>query len=405
MLLNKIISKSFESLIYCERYVNDGSPSGFSEKFNTSPETNPFDRFINFNIPSLIDDETNFEYYGDKNLIHDNRVKFYIHPDMISHKEIMSFSKETNKSIIAYPTSSGRTVLLDFEQPIYVKLHYDGLIGRINRKLIYRKAIAGVEISNEIKSAMQTSTIKSNFLGILEEPLAIIHRNPHLNKELNWGVVFRSFHPTFTTEVKSRFILPFFSLFSKDRNNSDPPILSQLFNLWGELSLTTITNKVLIPIIDIYFELIVKLGLQNEMNAQNILISFDSSFMPNGIILRDFMGFEKDLDIRKQNNLNISFDSEPYKVISSLDKLYIIRHSFAFDFKVSHYIIKPILDYIEIFNKRYASEILNMLRSQTEYWVKALPDNYFPNDGWYSHNKVLLNSKREYIFNRNPLLR
>ena len=405
MLINNLLKKPNESLIYCERYVNDGSPSEFSEKNNTSFETNPFESNPSFNIPSLIDNETNFEHYGNKNLIPAEYLKFYIHPDMVNHEQIKNYKKDFSNLQKAFPTSSSRTLLLDLKQPIYAKLHFDGLIGRINRRLIFKKAIAGVEVSREIKAAMDSDIIESKFLGILEEPISIIHKNPLLNNDCSWGIVFRNYKPTFNSKVNCAFQLPYFSLFSSDRKRNDSKILLQLIKLWGNSAYDIIAENILVPIIDIYFELIVKLGFQNEMNAQNILLSFDESFIPNGIILRDFMGFEKDIEIRIINDLNTNFDSAPYKVISSKDENYQIRHSFAFDFKVCQYVIKPIIDEVELINPNIKTKMLDRLKSKTLSWLTRLPHDYFPEGGWYSHDKVLLDNKREYILNNNPFLR
>ena len=41
MLLNQIVNEPQKALIYLERYVNNGSPSGFTKINQTSYETSP----------------------------------------------------------------------------------------------------------------------------------------------------------------------------------------------------------------------------------------------------------------------------------------------------------------------------------------------------------------------------
>ena len=41
MNVENIIKNPYESLDYMERFVNDGSPSGFSFKYTTSKQTSP----------------------------------------------------------------------------------------------------------------------------------------------------------------------------------------------------------------------------------------------------------------------------------------------------------------------------------------------------------------------------
>ena len=176
---------------------------------------------------------------------------------------------------------------------------------------------------------------------------------------------------------------------------------------WGKISEEIITSKIIYPIIDIYFGLICTLGLQNELNAQNIIVGFKEDFEPTSIILRDLMGIEKDITIRNTLGLSTDFDSGDYKIIrkDDIDK-YRIRHSFAFDFKLSHYVIKPIIETgakLKLFNRK---KKFQEVKDYIKIWLNKLPDDYFPsNKIWYSHRKELLANKKEFIKNKNPLLR
>lgn len=398
------------SLIYLDRYVNDGSPSGFTEKNKTSPETDTFSLIPSFNLFTIEDDENNFMIYGSlKQNIPLKSNQFYVHPDMINHEDLIGFVLKKEYSFDVSPTSSFRTVkILSNTYDDYIKLHYPKKIGRIYRHLDTKRAIAGVEISKIIKEAL-TKNILSDFISIYEEPFAKIFQNPNIKNEQDyWGMVWRSAKPFGVKSKSIEFIIPLFSFWSTDRQQiNDETFGSQLIKVWGDNAEEKFIKQLLVPILDTYFELLVKLGLQNEYNAQNILIGFDKSWNVISIILRDMMGIEKDLGIRKSLGLSTTFDSYPYKVISPEDTLYFKRHSFTFDFKVCEYVIEPLVKLAENCGLAKRKDIIQIMKDRTNFWIQQLPTNFFPKGKWYSHNKVdiSLKTNRIYIENNNPLLR
>jgi len=399
-----------ESLIYLDRYVNDGSPSGYTDINKTSLETDTFSLNKDFKLLTIESSKSDFKIYGSlKANIPLASEHFYIHPDMKDHANLKGCKIFKQENFTVSPTSSFRTVkILSKNSTDYIKLHYDAVLGRINRKLNYKKAISGVEISEILKENIKSKNL-SDFISILEEPFAKIFKNPSLKDEDDyWGLVWRNAKPVGNKSEEIKYIIPLFSFWSKDRNDDDATTLGiQLFEKWGTNAKTKFVSEILIPVLDAYFELLVKIGLQNEYNAQNLLIGFDDSWNAVSIIIRDMMGIEKDIDLRKALGLSTTFDSAPYKVISSDNPVYLIRHSFTFDFKVCDYVINPLVELATNSELATRNELIELLKQRTSYWTKQLPDNYFPKDVWYSHNKVDLSipSNREYIKNNNPLLR
>jgi hypothetical protein len=408
MNLKDIEASPDESLIYLDRYVNDGSPSGFTEINRTSPMTDPFSMNRDFNLFAVESEEKNFKIYGSLpiNIPLENN-QFYIHPDMVNHTDLKGCKLIKQDHFTVSPTSSCRTVkILSDSCGDYVKLHYDGIIGRVNRNLKTYRAMSGVEISKIIKENLADGTLP-DFLSIYEEPFAKIFLNPlEKNENAFWGMVWRFEKPFGKKSETIKFTVPLFSLWSVDRVNKQEEIFGrQLFNHWGTNAKQVFVDELLLPILNSYFELIVKLGLQNEYNSQNLLIGFDDDWKPQSLIFRDLMGIEKDIDIRNSLGLRNRFDTYQYKLISSYDPLYSIRHSFAFDFKVCKYVIEPLIDLAVRYSIANRQDLIDVSRERVKYWIKLLPESYFPKGKWYSHRKVLIVEKRDYIENRNPMLR
>ena len=396
---------SNDLLIFLDRYVNDGSPSGFTEQYKTSEDTDPFGTKKSFNLFFTDINKEDFYTYPLNSEIENPLLdgKFYFHPDMKNHSDLAKYTLREDTRFSVSPTSSFRTVkILSETNSDYIKLHYDGIIGRINRKLTEKKAIAGVEISNMIKLGIDNG-IFSDFFCILEESNALIFNTSKTsNEDKSWGMVIRKEKPYGKNADKIKYIVPLFSFWSKDRMNPNKTILGELLlKQWGRDAKYNYITKILIPILDFYFEPLVKLGFQNEYNAQNLLIGFDSDFKNTFIINRDMMGIEKDLPLRQGLNLSLDFDSYPYKTLKIEDYLYYIRHSFAFDFKACHYVLLPLINIAVNCKIANYDELLHLLRERTCFWVNQLPENFFPKNKWYSHEKVLLTIKqdRKYIEN------
>ena len=167
MKLETIISAPELSLPHIERYINDGSPSGFSTLYTTSSETSPFDLTPHFSPYICIAPQNYFKTYGEIPILFDNDCQkgenwILVHPDMQQNKffENKQFRLFKHEKLIATPTSSGRTIqILNIPQKPYIKLHYDGILGRVWRAIPYLKAISGPELSFQIIEAINSEII------------------------------------------------------------------------------------------------------------------------------------------------------------------------------------------------------------------------------------------------------
>jgi len=408
MNLQELIDAPNKSLRYLDRYVNDGSPSGFTEIMRSSFRTDPFSYNKDFFLYVINAGKSDIEIYGEHPInLPVSRDEFLIHPDMVGHNDLHGLQLKHFKGFSVTPTSSSRTVQINDEKfNDYIKLHYDGVLGRVNRKLSKYKAISGVEISNILTNAIQKSIFDTS-IGIYREKFAKIYRTPREKNENNyWGMIWREGEPINNIGSKFTYIIPLFSFWSKDRRALDDESLGvQLHKVWGGASANMMLNSLMIPLIDAFFEPLIKLGLQNEYNSQNILIGLDENLNPDTIIFRDLMGVEKDIDLRNQLGLYNEFDSHQYKVISSLDTDYAVRHSFAFDCKVCHYVIKPLIDFASRNGIMKESIARKELKNRVEFWAAKLPNDFYPKGKWYKHPNTLLINSRIYNEMEMPYLR
>lgn len=394
---------------YLERYVNNGSPSGYSIKCSTSENTSPFKGSEYINPYICISNKLNFIEFGtipDIGLTcSDSENWILVHPDMSTHllfrnKELILKQAQSIKLI---PTASARTLqLIDSDFQGYFKLHYDGTIGRLDRKLHYNVAISGVEISRIIESLIDNNKLDKR-LTLLPEIGARVLRL----KDQDWGMVWRCKKP-YGDCTKIKYIIPVFALFSKDRNSpKDNTLLEQIITEKFYDPTTYIVDYLINPIIECYFSLLKNAGIQGEWHAQNLLIGFDDDFYPQKIITRDLESMDKDITLIKTFNLPFQFQSNPYKCIDNSKEDYQKKHSFMFDFKLGEYVIQPLINFLQSVYFISSDTLIPSIKECSEKQIRELPKDFFPKQ-WYGYKNVEINratEKRPYLIFDNPKFR
>ena len=412
MLIENVRKSSLPVLQYMERYVNDGSPSGFTEKNTTSPETDPFGLSPWFHLAICRGNANFFKDFG--------RIPEYeigagnnwilLHPDMQS-KLLELQSNELDISVLenwkVIPTSSGRTVQIKKnDNHNYIKLHYDGIIGRVNRALPWSKAIAGIEINSEILNGINSRKLDYR-LSLMQEVGARVLFVSTGDNTSQWGMIWREAEPYGPSSSKISCLIPYFSMFSVDRFSSfEHPLLTQLISLFRHPPLEFVLETIVSPVLLSYFSLVSQLGLQAEWNAQNLLLGLDENLNIVSVVMRDLGEIEKDFTLREKLGLPNDFASYPYKCISQENDNYKIRHSFQFDFKVGEYLLEPLGELLEnnfgVNRKLYYNEVRKISRAL----IRGLPEDYFPADGkWYKHERIMLTGSRPYVASENPKFR
>lgn len=397
---------NIDELDEMERWVNDGSPSGFGVSSQLSPATDPFGAARSFR-PLLVRASSGLEmvvYRSEKLPLTDLPTEFCIHPDMRQKWLAMNCEVAESEKLELVPTSSGRTArMVSSAELDYLKFDYDKTLGRVNRSITPVKAIASVEINDELVSALEKR--KSGSIGIFPEHAVVLARPAGAAAEFS-GVLFRSGAVIGGVKPSGSKLAPMFSFWSSDsRDGSDDYVLKGLFG-GNRVAMGTAAVAACFDVLDFYFFMLIERGLQLEFNAQNVLVALDDKGEYAGCCLRDFNSTEKDLPIRRANGLSIEFRSAPYKVLALQDAHYLVRHSFAFDFKLTEYVVQPLLKLAAKCGVGPLSRLRDEARQCCAQWIARSPVELFPPDRkWYTHPKMLLTEKRPYEERTDPWLR
>lgn len=393
-LLADLFDDPLKGYLGLEGHVNSGSPSGYSE---LNVPLGSWDPVRGEGLPVHVvhwDGEvTEFGTWPLSGVTALDRQTLLAHPLMVASRGL-----DVVASLNGAPTASSRTVVLTDSCPtVHAKLHYPGVLGRVRREIPLQKAIAGYEVSSEVANLVGKAHGSS--WGVLRE---IGGRSAH-DEALgsSWSVVLRegSPHP----EVGGPYILiPGFSLTAVDpRRVGDPLLLAQLFQHSEQDDPTQwLLSSILAPLIEFYMALVGGLGLMPEINAQNWLLQvfLDGSLR---VVLRDMGRVEKLLHLRRREQLNESFLSSPYKEVdANFDPaLAAVRHSFSFDFKLSQYVLMPLISTAVVSLGVQEREIVGLVRELVGHLLSKydLIDFFPPCRVSYGHPKMMLTESRPYI--------
>src|ERR1039458_2496456 len=156
MDITQIFHDKQNAYLHLERYVNDGSPSGFTEKKTTSVETSPFRGAERFPLLEFADDDITSILLGtEQNLF--NKGSNYAHPDSINSPILLNAGRRLTKTAFdVSPTAGGRTMLIrNWPSAGYIKLTYDvARLGRVDRQLSLKLCKSSLEVTNTIKRAV-----------------------------------------------------------------------------------------------------------------------------------------------------------------------------------------------------------------------------------------------------------
>ncbi len=395
------------ALPYLERYVNDGSPSGFTTLYTTSPDTSPFSLtpfvrpYICVAPPNSFTDFGSLPAFEDISELKGNNW-ILVHPDMkdqeLFHARDVTIGPSTKIKLI--PTASGRTLeLLDAATHGYFKLHYDGIIGRIPRDLSFKKAVSGPEISNLLVSLIDGNKLDRR-LTLMRETGARIFKGMKDNSPIEWGMVWREKDAYKLDLNKVKYIIPVFSLFARDRlAEQDKPLLEQIITSKGVDASRFVLEQLVFPMIDCYFNLIRTSGIQPEWHAQNLLVGLTEDLSVSKFIMRDLESMDKDITLMKCTDLKVRFQSYPFKCIWKEQWNYQIKHSFMYDYKFGEYILQPLIAFLRAFFNADMSKLHREIKCYARGHIENFPKDFFPTD-WYVFRKVLIDQstdKRPYV--------
>lgn len=412
MTISQIFSDRIEAFLHLERFVNKGSPSGFSDQNMPSLGTRPQDNEKDFGLPCLVLKNDRIVASGDVARISDKLtgdgelVVYPMHPDIASQL-LTSNGVIDCFEIRVIPTASMRTV---FHRQcngdgIFIKLDYPSLIGRFNRANTYPKWISSFENNIELKNAVNSGSIPDCF-GFMDE-FAGHFINRTEDAGYSGGVIYREMGPF--PQISGScdgFLIPFFSLFSLDVAKPDDPFL--LTQIIGQSNhpLEFVCDQVLEPLLTCFGFQANELGFLAEYNAQNTMLEIDSQCIPRRIIHRDMMGTFKDFDVRRSKGLSV--DLNPYHSIEKHNnpKEYYRRRSFAYDFKLGEYILTEIESVLEsdfgVGTNLFRSRVKGLFKETIETDTVKF---FGSNKHWTGYDKVLPHGGQPYIKFESPKYR
>lgn len=391
----------FQLYLYMERYINDGSPSGFN--LGLPEKYNPFNKKRFIGIPLFNDDWTKHLQIGTiPNYFNTEigKIPFLIHP--LVAEEIQEYKELVLKSKIkieAEPTASGRTLLWEDENKTkwFIKLHFPLKLGRFNRELNLFRWISTLERSRELFSSLPSFP---SYLGFLYDSGGTFFQNN--NSNLNFGTVFREATPRPVLNEKT-LLIPSFSLFALERNDGRKQSVLADFVEETNVDEEQFVELFVYPLINAFIFLTNKLGMIPEFNAQNLLYEYDINKNTTRVIIRDVGDCFIDFIIRNRENLHTNFCS--YKTLDPNKHSDIYqRRSFAFDFKLSQYILFPLLQEYSRIKKIDFSSLQLKIKN---YFIQSFDSHseYFNSRKWYSYPKEDGVNRSSYIQNDNPLFR
>lgn len=389
MKANTIFDNRMEMYVYMERYVNEGSPSGFTTVHTTSYETNPFTGKESFYLLEFCDNDCKTFVRGEENELF-TTGKNYAHPDSVQSRELIKAGRLLKQSkILVSPTASGRTMLiLDGFRKGFLKLTYDvSKIGRCTRDISYIAGYGSIETSNKIKQYIDMKKLPNCFAFLPETSMKVSQLN--CKGIFEWGTIFREFNPYPSTDFDVA-IIPAFSLFSIDTKN---PLDEKLINQFIEISKKDPSQylwNVLKITVDAYWGLNLNCALRAELHSQNCMYEIDTNFQITRLVIKDMEDVDRDFTLAKHIGIPFSWDTYPFRCYDENSREFKYRASYMYDFKLGEYLLSPI---IETVSKKFGLNPNDFEKRVRDYvrdkYLPLLPADYFPINGcWYYCKKV-----------------
>lgn len=434
MELKEFVLDPVGSYLKAERYINDGSPSGFTEINTTQGETSPKSACVSFKLPLLCFDGLRVDNIGVPKVDFGHSV-MPVHPDMIKHTIFTNLRQACCGELEVTPTASGRTVF-DYKNKQFIKLAYLDYLGRIVRHMESTKLISAYEVTQQLMCVCKGGKANSKFSFLREDygkiayiPFSLfdkklVKKMPSCcmkSSNYEYGVLFRELKPYPYIEDEE-ILIPFFSLFScefkpgtLEVENQHIPLIIQLFRVQEKSIEKFILENILFPLYHTYFDALLLGGIELEAHAQNMLISIDKDLKIKRIVCRDLESAGRDVDLMEFLGIKYETKVKDYKFNSRKPKeadakydKYTTTHSFMFDFKLGEYIVTPLLNTIK--REIPSLDILfvqKQIKAFNEQFITKLPNDFFPPD-WCSYaaiNYEETGQPRKYDWHDNPKYR
>lgn len=397
MLIDSLLRQDPEEVfLFLERKVNC--------KFPLSPEYAKVSEYFradlgvpSFSLPFIFLARDKTELYEaspssdiEKQILNEEKIKFCVHPEMIDSYLTRGMYKltEFEGNIKVSPTSSTRTVFTrNSNGNFMMKVDLEKRLGNRIRKMKRRH----VEHSNRITKELMESNLPEYF-AYMPESIGVLY----VQGENEVGMIVREFERRPLVSEK-RYLLPFFSLFSLDKEDKGrAPLLAQIVERTAEegKEYDFFHERILKPFISSWAYFVVKRGLSPDIHSQNCLLEINYEGMPKRIVYRDFQEFFINPEIRKARGLSLDFknnviarnDSVPKNVngkfITDVEESKRIGYSVVYD-----YTIGTILDYFSIVLSKFPScnesRVVDGAKSIFKECFNGMQDELFPKSAYH----------------------
>lgn len=405
----KLFIDKENAYMYLERYVNNGSPSGFTDLRTTSDRTNPFIGEERFPLLEFIDTDIECIILGAKHECFERGVN-YGHPDSINSEILIGSGRKIVEShFVASPTAGARTMLIRSPNIRgYLKLTYDvSRIGRVDRQIALKNCQSSLEVSECFKKCIDEKKFPPTF-SLLLETSAKISVLELTDKVYQWGVIFREGKP-YPYIDKNTQLIPGFSLFGIDRHAKDDEFLINQFIEISKSEPRKYLVNLLKMIVDCYWAVVLNCAFHLECHAQNCLFEIDEEYNINRMVIIDLDSVDKDIPLARYFGFNDKWESFPQACYVENTNNYSTRPSYMYDFKVGEYLLVPLIDVV---SKKYNLNVAEVEKEIREYvqmnYTSKLPPFYFPSDGcWYycENTERKPGEIRKYFPRENPKFR
>lgn len=395
--------------IHLERYVNDGSPTGFTEVHRTSEETNPFTGAERFPLLEFDDSDLETILLGEDRPYLRESTNF-AHPDSINSPVLHGAGRILKESpFMVSPVAGGRTMILrdGAVGSGYLKLTYDASrIGRVDRQLTTEHCVSSLEASSVLKAAAEDGLLSPR-TALLLEPSARVSLLPTTNGIYEWGTIFRDRFP-YPSSRPENILIPGFSLFGRDRQSeADKPLIVQMIECSGYDAKAYLIDLVRM-IVDAYWSIVHTCALHVECHSQNCLFEVTPGFNVARIVMKDMDSVDKDIPLAQFLGIEHEWQS-PHLSMTREVYYYPIRASYMYDFKLGEYLLSPLIGCVSAAFNLDIDEINREIREYVQRThLSGLPPWYFPEDGcWYDcdNTERKPGTRRQYFAHPNPKFR
>lgn len=258
-----------------------------------------------------------------------------VHPDTLDYPELPLRADltgcEEGPPIEVVPMANARTVLVRRvgQRPVdphFLKLHYPWRLSRFTRRL--RRPMI------ELQLWVAAELFRAGVPFLPEVGGGVLGDDP---KEA-WGYLLRERH--LTGDGPLRFTVPLFALYGRDFHaEADPTLLEQLVDRSGLGAGEFLSQRLVAPMVRLWWQTVSKTGCLAEMHGQNTLVTVSADGSASRIGYRD-CGVYVDPAIRRargmagglppRNVISVDVDAPAGQVMSLVYDTFLGHHALSY---------------------------------------------------------------------------